>query len=505
MSTRGSLVITGLQKSFGGVQALKGANLTCKPSEVHALIGENGAGKSTLVKVLSGALRADAGEIVLNGGPVRPESPREAREAGIGTVFQELSLIPDLSVASNLFYAIEPKVRAGRIDRRALRRAAAAALDRFGVAQIKAEANVRELALGERQILEVCKALLREPSVLILDEPTSALLPEQVDWLFGKVREFAAGGGIALFISHRLEEIESLSDRVTVLRGGVDVGTGAIAEMSEARLVELMLGRSVDRVFPEASHAARSNVVVCEISNLASPPRLKDVSLSIRKGEIVGVGGLQGQGQLPMFLALFGVIPSSGKVIVDGRAVRLRHPRAALDAGIALIPEDRAVEGLCMTLSIRDNISLGSLTELSSGGLVNPSRERRILDSAVSKLRIALKDVRQEVAALSGGNQQKVILARVLAQKPSLLLMYDATRGVDVGTKAEIYRLMREQCEAGNSILFYSTDAQELVNMADRVIVLHDGRVRARLEGVEITESRIVAESVGGGARSQAG
>ena len=359
-------------------------------------------------------------------------------------------------------------------------------------------------ALGERQILEVCKALLREPSVLILDEPTSALLPEQVDWLFAKVREFAAGGGIALFISHRLEEIESLSDHVTVLRGGVDVGSGPIAEMSEARLVELMLGRSVDRVFPAASQDAKSDEVVCEISNLASPPRLKDVSLSIRKGEIVGVGGLQGQGQLPMFLALFGVIPSSGKVVVDGRTVRLRHPRAALDAGIALIPEDRATEGLCMTLSIRDNISLGSLTELSSGGLVNPTRERRVLDSAVSKLRIALKDVRQEVAALSGGNQQKVILARVLAQKPSLLLMYDATRGVDVGTKAEIYRLMREQCDAGNSILFYSTDAQELVNMADRVVVLHDGRIRAHLEGVEITESRIVAESVGGGARSQA-
>jgi ribose transport system ATP-binding protein len=504
VSARGPLVITGLQKSFGGVQALRGANLTCKPSEVHALIGENGAGKSTLVKVLSGALRADAGEIALDGRAVRPESPRDAREAGIGTVFQELSLIPDLSVASNLFYGIEPKVKAGRIDRRALRRAAAAALDRFGVLQIRTDASVRELALGERQILEVCKALLREPSVLILDEPTSALLPDQVDWLFAKVREFAAGGGIALFISHRLEEIESLSDHVTVLRGGVDVGTGAIADMSEARLVELMLGRSVDRVFPEASPAARSDDVVCEISELASPPRLKDVSLSIRKGEIVGVGGLQGQGQLPMFLALFGVIPSSGKVVVDGRTVRLRHPRAALDAGIALIPEDRATEGLCMTLSIRDNISLGSLTELSSAGLVNPTRERRILDSAVSKLRIALKDVRQEVASLSGGNQQKVILARVLAQKPSLLLMYDATRGVDVGTKAEIYRLMREQCEAGNSILFYSTDAQELVNMADRVVVLHDGRIRAHLEGVEITESRIVAESVGGGARSQA-
>ncbi len=487
------------------MQALRGASLTCFGGETHALIGENGAGKSTLVKVLSGAVRADSGEILLNGEPLRIGSPLEARRTGIATVFQELSLIPDLSVASNLFYGIEPKVRAGRIDRRALRRAAALSLEQLGVDGINVGRNVRELSLSERQILEVCKALIREPSMLILDEPTSALLPEQVRWLFAKVRDFAQSGGVALFISHRLDEIETLSDRVTVLRGGLDVGSGPISEMSEARLVELMLGRPVERVFPERSTKPASDEVVCEITNLASPPRLRDVSLTIRRGEIVGVGGLQGQGQLPLFLSLFGVIQSSGRVVVKGKEVRLRHPRAALDAGIALVPEDRATEGLCMTLSVRDNISLGSLPQISKTGLVSPSRERGVIALAATQLRIVMKNLRQEVAALSGGNQQKVLLGRVLAQRPSVLLMYDATRGVDVGTKAEIYRLMREQCESGTSILFYSTDVVELVNMADRVVVLHDGQIRAHLEGAEITESRIIAESVGGGMRRQVG
>lgn len=504
--TVSSLEISGLEKSFGGVQALRGASLTCFGGETHSLIGENGAGKSTLVKVLSGSVKPDRGEIVLNGENLRASSPLEAREAGIATAFQELSVIPDLSVASNLFYGIEPKVRAGRIDRRTLRSEAAKVLESLDVEGIDPGRNVRELSLAQRQILEISKALIREPSVLILDEPTSALLPEQVQWLFAKVREFARGGGVALFISHRLDEIESLSDRVTVLRAGADVGTGPIGEMSEARLVEMMLGRPVDRVFPEQTEQPAQVAppeVVCEITDLAAPPRLRGVSMNIRRGEIVGVGGLQGQGQLALFMALFGAIRSSGKVRIKGKPVRLRHPRAALDAGIALIPEDRATDGLCMTLSVRDNLSVGSLPQISSWGFVNRAKERGLISSAVAQLNVKMRNLRQEVAALSGGNQQKVILGRVLAQRPSLLLMYDATRGVDVGTKAEIYRLMREQCESGTSILFYSTDVVELVNMADRVVVLHDGQIRADLQGAEITESRIVAESVGGGAGRQ--
>ena len=494
-----ALVLSGIKKSFGGVEALRGASLTCERGEIHALIGENGAGKSTLIKVLAGALRADGGEVFLNGEALRVHSPPDAQKAGIATVFQELSLIADLSVAANLFYSMEPRVRAGRIDKRALRRKAASTVQKLGVEGIDVGRNIRELSLAQRQIIEICKALIREPDVLVLDEPTSALLPEQVEWLFAKVREFAGRGGIAVFISHRLEEIENLSHRVTVFRGGIDVGSGAIAEMPESRLVELMLGHRVDRVYPESDEQrSTSEEVVCEVADLSSPPSLRNVSMIIRRGEIVGIGGLQGQGQHALFVALFGARRSSGRVVMNGRDVRLRRPEDALSAGIVLIPEDRATEGLCLSLSIRDNISLGSLKVVSKWGLIQPKWERRLVDEMVDRLQIVLRSTLLEASSLSGGNQQKVLLGRVLAQQPLLLLMYDATRGVDVGTKTEIYRLMRELCAHGVSILFYSTDASELVNLCDRVIVLHDGMIRAHLTGEEITEHRIIAASVGG-------
>jgi len=494
-----ALVLSGIKKSFGGVEALRGASLTCQRGEIHALIGENGAGKSTLIKILAGALRADAGEVLLNGEVLRVRSPLDAQDAGIATVFQELSLIPDLTVAANLFYSMEPRVRAGRIDKRALRRKAAATMQELGVEGIEVGRTIRELSLAQRQIVEICKALIREPDVLVLDEATSALLPEQVEWLFANVRSFAERGGIAVFISHRLEEIENLSHRVTVFRGGVDVGSGAIGEMPEARLVELMLGHRVDRVYPEQLAAPAENQdVVCELSDFSSPPSLRHVSMAIRRGEIVGVGGLQGQGQHALFLALFGARRSAGKVVVNGREIRLRRPEDALAAGLVLIPEDRATEGLCLSLAIRDNISLGSLRSVSRWGLIDPGRERRLVGDMVKRLQIVLRNTLDEASSLSGGNQQKVLLGRVLAQQPLILLMYDATRGVDVGTKTEIYRLMRELCERGVSILFYSTDVSELANLSDRVIVLHDGAIRAHLSGADLKEHQIVAASVGG-------
>jgi ribose transport system ATP-binding protein len=369
----------------------------------------------------------------------------------------------------------------------------------LGVEGIEVGRTIRELSLAQRQIVEICKALIREPDVLVLDEATSALLPEQVEWLFANVRSFAERGGIADFISHRLEEIENLSHRVTVFRGGVDVGSGAIGEMPEARLVELMLGHRVDRVYPEQLAAPAENQdVVCELSDFSSSPSLRHVSMAIRRGEIVGVGGLQGQGQHALFLALFGARRSAGKVVVNGREIRLRRPEDALAAGLVLIPEDRATEGLCLSLAIRDNISLGSLKSVSRWGLIDPGRERRLVGDMVKRLQIVLRNTLDEASSLSGGNQQKVLLGRVLAQQPLILLMYDATRGVDVGTKTEIYRLMRELCERGVSILFYSTDVSELANLSDRVIVLHDGAIRAHLSGADLKEHQIVAASVGG-------
>lgn len=504
-ATGGMLSLLGVDKSFGGVEALRGANLTCRRGEVHALIGENGAGKSTLVKVLAGAARPDAGSISLDGKLLSIKSPGDARQAGIVTVFQELSLIPDHTVATNLFYGIEPQVRAGRIGARALRRAATEALRTLGLESIDPDRTVRSLDLAERQLVEIAKALLRDPQVLMLDEPTSALTPGHVQWLLGHVRELGGHGRIVVFISHRLEEIQSFSDHVTVFRGGVDVGSGPIGEMPEELLVELMLGRKVERFYPpRLEHSSEDSDVVCEVVDLASPPGLRGLSFEIREHEIVGVGGLQGQGQADLFLALFGARSSRGEIRLDGKRVKLRDPVDALRARIALIPEDRSTEGLCLSLSIRDNIALGNLDRISTAGVISTGRERSLVDRVVSSMKVKMRTARQEVSALSGGNQQKVLLGRVISRAPRLLLMFDATRGVDVGTKTEIYGLMRDECARGAAILFYSTDTAELANLSDRVLVIHDGTLRAELAGDDLTEERIISASVGGGARTAA-
>jgi ribose transport system ATP-binding protein len=501
----GMLSLAGVEKSFGGVQALRGASLTCRRGEVHALIGENGAGKSTLVKVLAGAARPDSGSISLDGEHLTIKSPGDARRAGIVTVFQELSLIPDHTVATNLFYGIEPQVRAGRIGARALRRAATETLATLGLESINPERTVRSLDLAERQLIEIAKALLRDPQVLMLDEPTSALTPDHVQWLLGHVRALVAHGRVVVFISHRLEEIQSFADHVTVFRGGVDVGSGAIGDMPEELLVELMLGRKVERFYPaKPEQTSEERNVVCNVVDLASPPGLRGVSFEIREREIVGVGGLQGQGQADLFLALFGARSSRGEIRLDGKTLKLRDPVDALRARIALIPEDRSTEGLCLSLSIRDNIALGNLDRISTAGVIRSGRERSLVDRVISSMQVTLRTARQEVSALSGGNQQKVLLGRVISRAPRLLLMFDATRGVDVGTKTEIYGLMREECARGAAILFYSTDAAELANLSDRVLVIHDGKLRAELAGEALTEERIIAASVGGGARAVA-
>jgi ribose transport system ATP-binding protein len=491
------LSLRGIRKSYSGVHALAGASLECRRGEVHGLIGENGAGKSTLVKVLSGAVARDDGQIRLGDEELGGLTPSRAREHGIGTVFQELSLIGELSVAQNLFYGCEPRVRFGRISRRAIRAGAVEALERFGVEQ-NVDRPVSELRLAERQILEIVKVLLRTPKVLLLDEATSALLPAQVEWLFEAVRAFAADGGIAIFVSHRLDEIMSLCDRVTVFRNGRDVGGGPIEALPESKLVEMMLGRKLAALYPARTNGPKREVI-CRVRDLSAPPTLQHLDLDVRAGEIVGIAGLEGQGQSDLFLALYGVHRSSGTIELDGKPVHPRSPAEALDAGIGLVPEDRARDGLCLPLSIRENMILSSLGDVSRAGIIAPSLVRQRVEEGISTLRIKLAAPTQEVSALSGGNQQKVLLSRVLLRHPRLLLMFDATRGVDVGTKSEIYRLIREQCEAGMGIIWYSSDVSELVHVCDRVAVLHDGVVRALLEK-DLSEEAIVAAVVGGGA-----
>ncbi len=500
-----ALALVDVHKSFGGVQALVGATVECHRGEVHGVIGENGAGKSTLIKILAGAVHADSGQIVLAGRQLQLRSPKDAREAGIRTVFQELSLIRHLSVAQNLFYGAEPDVRLGRIGVRSLRAEARKVLAQYGFSRISPDSVVSQLPLADRQVLEIVKALIAKPEVLVLDEPTSALFPDQVEWLFGIVKEFARQGGIVVFISHRMAEVEQLCDRVTVLRNGEDVGHGPMSDMPEDRLVELMLGRRIERFYARSEQAGRvRDEVVLELEAFGAPPGLHDIGFKLHRGETIGVGGLAGQGQAELFLALFGARRSHGKATVNGKRARLASPSHALASGIALVPEDRASEGLCLSLSIKDNIALGNLRSISAGPVIIPPRERTLVRSSIDSLRIKLRSPRQEANSLSGGNQQKLLLSRVLASHPSLLLLFDATRGVDVGTKTDIYELMQEQCRQGVGILFYSTDAWELANMADEVLVLHDGTIRVRLSGDELTAEQIVAAAVGGGKQETA-
>jgi len=491
-------VLSGVSKTFGGVVALRGASVHAYAGEVHGLIGENGAGKSTLVKILSGAIAPDSGEIVYRGVSLLESATVDARRADIATAYQELSLIPDWDVATNLLYATGEAVRRGRVNVRAARRAAADIMRDFGIVGIDPARSVRTLRLAERQMLEIMRALIAQPQILILDEPTSALTPDQVGWFFEQVRSFVERDRVVLFISHRLEEIRALCHRVTVLRDGSNVGGGITAEFTGRHLVQLVAGEAAKRALDE--ERARREVVSSRIRftlrEFSSPPELASLDLDVREGEIVGVAGLEGQGQLELFLALYGARRSGGSAELDGRRLNLRSPAAAIGQRVGLVPHDRGL-ALCMPLSIRDNLTLGSLDSISRFGLIDRQREATLVRKAMTSLRVRARGARTPVETLSGGNQQKVLLGRVLSLEPSLLLLYDATRGVDVGTKAEIFHLVREQADAGVAILFYSTDVAELIALSDRIVVLHDGRIRAELTGEDITEEKVIGAVIG--------
>lgn len=484
---------------------MRAVDLIARPGEVHGLVGENGAGKSTLVKILSGAVGADHGNIYLDGEPCTAASPALARAAGIATAYQELSLIPDWDVATNLFYRDGSVARAGRLKPRAARKAASDALAEMGVTGIDPGRMVRDLRLAERQVLEIVHALRADPRVLILDEPTSALSPDQVGWFLARVRQFVSRQRLVLFISHRLDEIATLCDRVTVMRDGQNVGSGVIAEMPEQRLVRLMLGDRHGGMLERGrkQRVARSaQDTAVEVKDFSSTPGLRNVSFEIQAGEILGVAGLEGQGQLELFTALYGTRRSTGFASLAGERLQLKSPASAMRQHVGLVPEDRGL-ALCLSLTISDNLTLGSLGTVARFGIVSKRAELSLAQTVMAALKVRARDPNQIVETLSGGNQQKVLLGRVLEAKPRLLLMYDPTRGVDVGTKAEIFELMRQQAVEGVAILYYSTDTTELLATCDRVIVLHDGMIRATLDGEMLTEERILAAALGGGSDGQ--
>jgi ribose transport system ATP-binding protein len=489
----------GISKRFGGVVALDRMHFAGTAGEVHAILGENGAGKSTLIRILSGALPADAGSISLRGTAYQPRTPADARQAGIATVFQELSLIPDLSVAENIWFGEEPLTPAATISRRGIHTRTRELLAGLGLPALPPERPVRLLSIADQQLVEIAKALARDPGILILDEATSALVPRHVEWLLDVARRYAAQGRLVLYISHRMDEVRRVADRVTVLRNGETVGTVETAQVTDDDIVAMMLGRRLTRLFPERRATATDRVAL-RTEGLGVGHLLQGVDLELREGEVLGVAGIQGHGQRELFLALFGAARSRGRIEVWGRPIVIRSPRHALspEVGIALLPEDRRTQGLLLGKSVRDNLVLSALSRIVRHGFVDTRAEDTLVSGYADRLHIVAASVSQPVGTLSGGNQQKVVLAKLLATESRILLLYDPTRGVDVATKAEIFAMMRGLAAQGYAILFYSTDLAELANVADRTMVLSYGRVATMLSGADLTEDRILRATMTG-------
>jgi len=492
------LTARNVSKAFAGVHALSKVTLEVRPGEVHALLGENGAGKSTLVKVVSGVLRPDEGEVFFRGERFQPRDPDESARRGVGVVFQELPLIPDLSVMENIFFNRQPLTPLGMVARRRMRSQAEQLFADLGLTGIEPERSVRDLSVAARQFVAIAKVLADDPAVVILDEATSALGPAEVEWLLGQATRLAALGKGIVFISHRLAEVQEVAHRVTVLRNGQNAGTWEMGSVSSDELIAAMLGRRLEQLYPQQATAPRPEVLL-STRELSSGRRLRQASLDVHEGEILGVAGLEGQGQLELFLALYGVRRSHGSITVGGRQRRIRSPRDALRAGIglALVPEDRKTEGILPTLSVRENLALPILSRLNRFGLMRRSLEHDTVAGVIRDLRIGRGDGEQTASSLSGGNQQKVVVGKFLLTGARLLLLYDLTRGVDVGTKAEIFRMMQSLADQGYGILFYSSDLSELMNVPHRVIVMFDGMVSGEFGQGEFDQGRLVAAMVG--------
>ena len=485
------LVAEGLEKSFFGVTVLHGVGLTLRPGEVHGLVGENGAGKSTFMKILAGVYERDAGTITLGGSEVHFTHPVQAARAGLATVFQEFNLLPERTVAQNVFLGREPK-RAGLVDRKAMVRETRALLEQLGIDGVDPDAPVRTLTVAEQQIVEIVKALSVDARVIQMDEPTAALADHEVELLYAIVRRLQARGVAILYVSHRLKEIFDLCDTITVLKDGALVSSGPASELDTDELVRRMVGRPISAYFPAAEEGTELGEPRLELRG-AGNGYVDGIDLELRAGEIVGVAGLQGSGRTELVEALFGIVPfTRGELLVDGRPVHMTGARQAVKAGIALITEDRKAQGLALIQSVADN----ALLVIRSGFARRTGEVRRELPGVLSSLEVASQGVEQEVQYLSGGNQQKVVLAKWLATKPRIVLLDEPTRGIDVGAKVAVYQLMRRLAKEGVAILMISSELPEVIGMSDRIIVMHDGRASAELPATS-DEATILSAATG--------
>jgi ribose transport system ATP-binding protein len=487
------LEVRQVTKSFPGVRALKGVNLTIYPGEIHALVGENGAGKSTLMKILAGAQRPDGGEILLNGVPVHLVTPHEARAAGIGIIYQELTVAPNLTVSENVFLGSERRRMGFLKDSAEMTRKTQDVLDRLG-ASFKAGQRASTLSIAEQQQVEIARALFYNSRILVMDEPTTALTDRETDRLFAIVKQLRSEGMAIIYISHRMAEIYELSDRLTVFRDGEYVGELLRSEFSSERVIEMMVGRRLEDFYKRHSHSVGE--IVLDVRNMSDGKRVKNASFQLRRGEVLGLAGLVGAGRTELARLIFGADKrKTGELYLNGKKTEVHSPLDAVRAGIGYVPEDRKLQGVFLQMSSRDNIAMNIFGKYSNAGVVDFQKVNERANGEVKALRVRTASLASKAIGLSGGNQQKLLLARWLEIDPTVLILDEPTRGVDIGSKMEIYEIVQQLVEKGMSVLFISSELPEVVGVCDRVLVMREGVITGEVggqTGLSITQQNIM-------------
>ncbi|BDG36361.1 sugar ABC transporter ATP-binding protein [Saccharococcus caldoxylosilyticus] len=481
---------------FPGVKALDKVSIKLHESEILALLGENGAGKSTLMKVLAGVYQPSDGQIFINGVPVKIESPKHSQNLGISIIYQEFNLISYMSIAENIFIGREPRKIKGVLNRKKINEETRRLLDRVGLKHLSPDSLISELSVAEQQLVEIAKALSFDSKIIIMDEPTAALNDEDTNKLLNIMGDLKQQGIGIIFITHRLEEVEAVADRISVLRDGQYIGSALVKNVTRDDMITMMVGRELTDLFPEKVDA--TDEVALEVKNLNVPGTLYDINFTVHKGEIVGIAGLMGSGKTELSRALFGLYKNmKGTVKVYEKIVRT--PREAIDAGIALVTDDRKQEGLVLGLSVYENLLLPAYRKISKFGILQKRKKDEIVNRWIKDLKIKVHDPKVEVKTLSGGNQQKVVLGKWLQMNPKVLILNEPTRGIDIGAKAEIYQIMKRFTEYGIAIILISSEMPELLGMSHRILVMNEGRITAELKDVEATQEKIFYYASGGG------
>lgn len=489
------LEMKNISKSFPGVHALKRVNLTVKKGTVHALMGENGAGKSTLMKILIGMYTEYEGEIFFKGRRIAHTGIRSAMDAGIAMIHQELSYVPELTAAENLFLGNEPRRKLGRIDEKKLIENARASLERIGV-RLDPKTKMKELSVSERQMIEIAKAISQNADVIIMDEPTSAISDREVEKLFEIIRDVKQKGISIIYISHKMDEIFRIADEFTVLRDGTYVGTQPIRGADIRQMISMMVGRQLTELFPERSPEFGPEML--SVRGLAKRGVFENISFDVRKGEIVGIAGLMGSGRTEVVNCIYGLDQAdSGEIRIAGRTVRIRSPKDGIRNGIGLVSEDRKTQGLVLQLSVRENVMLSNLPLCSQAQVVSAARERAVVDETIANLAIKTPTREQKAKNLSGGNQQKIVIGKVLLGNPDILILDEPTRGIDVGAKSEIYKLIAKLADEGKAVIVVSSELPEIIGLSDRILVLHEGKLAGEVSRSEATEEKVMTLAFG--------